>query len=72
MKFKQWFYEDSQQATGGYGDDVDPMDNNLYDPEGHERRPVPDSPKANRIFGVKPRPKDKKKKLKKSFLRTGS
>jgi len=71
MKFKQWLLEDAQGSADSYGgDEVSPHDANLYDPVGHERRPIPHSEKANKVFGVKIRPKDKVKKLTPSFLRT--
>lgn len=70
MKFKQWFWEDATQSADGYGDDLAPTDNGLYEPAGHERVPVPRSEKADKVFGVKVRPADKRKKSVKSFVIT--
>ena len=72
MKFKQWFLKDAQGSADGYGDDLAPTDNGLYEPEGHERIPVPRSEKADKVFGVKVRPADKRKKPVKSFTRTSA
>lgn len=70
MKFKTWFHEDATQSVDGYGDEVEPQDANLYDPTGSERRPVPRSVKADKLFGVKVRPADKQKKKLPSFVMT--
>jgi len=72
MKFKQWFWEDATGSADGYGDEVESQDANLFDPAGHERKPVPTSKKANRVFGVKVRPADKRKKVLPSFVRTSA
>ena len=63
MRFKDWLQnEDAMASAGEYGNQEDPNDRGLFDPEGStDRKPVPDSEKADDLFLGK---KKRKKKLK--------
>jgi hypothetical protein len=62
-KFRTWL-EDATGSAGRFADRIeDPMERGLFDPEGKEYRPPPQSKYANKIFGYR---KDRTPKKKKS------
>jgi len=64
-KFKAWLLrEDATQASWSASSRLEDPDNNgLEDPFGSEYKPVPDSPVARKLFGVKKKPIKIRRKL---------